>query len=75
MCGPDHSHQECIPQSMGLGVEFMSPITHFCPLITHSEEKDVGFEDHVLLDHLLEVFPPKGEVCEVGVALYPGLSP
>ena len=40
----------------------MSLITHFRPLITHSEEKDVGFEDHVLLDHLLEGFPPKGEV-------------
>ena len=30
--------------------------------IAHREEKNVGFEDHVLLDHLLKEFPVKGRV-------------
>lgn len=43
----------------GFGGWIKSLQTHFL-CVTHSEEKEVGFEDHVLLDHLLQGFPTKG---------------
>ena len=40
---------------MMVGLNYISFLTH-----RDHEEASTGFEDHVLLDHLLEGFPKKG---------------